>query len=107
MFSRPLLRQYALHGFAVVWMLLVLMATPVLAQTGALTGTVYDVQGRALQGAKVVANPGGSSALSDAQGQFALNTLSAGDYNVTITYAGFETFTKKVTVAAGQAARLD
>ena len=107
MFSRPLLRQYALNGFAVVWMLLLLLATPVLAQSGALTGTVVDVQGRALQGAKVVADPGGSSALSDAQGQFTLNALSAGDYNVTITYAGFETFAKKVTVAAGQAARLD
>jgi Carboxypeptidase regulatory-like domain len=68
---------------------------------------VVDVQGRALQGAKVVADPGGSSALSDAQGQFTLNALSAGDYDVTISYAGFATFTQKVTVAAGQSARLD
>jgi TonB-dependent receptor len=85
------------------------VASPGRAQTGkgALSGVVVDAQGGALQGAKVVADPGGSSALSDAQGQFTLNGLSAGDYNVTVSYAGFAPFTKKVTVVAGQSARLD
>jgi TonB-dependent receptor len=79
------------------------------AQTGkgAISGVVADAQDRALQGAKVVADPGESSALSDAQGQFTLNGLSAGDYNVTVSYAGFASFTKKVTVTAGQSVRLD
>ncbi|MCU1222303.1 MAG: TonB-dependent receptor [Edaphobacter sp.] len=100
----------SLKQFAVVMFVFLLSgAVPGWAQTGkgSLSGTVMDAQDRALQGAKVVAEPGGSSALSDAQGQFTLNALSAGDYDVTISYAGFSTFRKKVTVAVGQSARLD
>lgn len=92
-----------------VWVFLVCFALRGWTQTGkgAISGVVADAQDRALQGAKVVANPGGSSALSDAQGQFTLNGLSAGDYNVTVSYAGFAPFTKKVTLTAGQSVRLD
>jgi hypothetical protein len=88
---------------------LMCVASPGWAQMGkgALSGIVVDAQGGALQGAKVVADPGGSSALSDAQGQFTLNGLSAGEYDVTVSYAGFAPFTKKMTVMAGQPARLD
>jgi len=100
-----------LKQLAAIAMSLCLMcvASPGWAQTGkgALSGAVVDAQDRALQGAKVVADPGGSSAVSDAQGQFTLNGLNAGDYDVTVSYAGFTSFTKKVTVAAGQSARLD
>jgi TonB-dependent receptor len=101
----------SLKQFAVIAMSLFLTCagSPGWAQTGkgALSGVVVDAQGGALQGAKVVADPGGSSAISDAQGQFALNGLNAGDYDVTVSYAGFAPFTKKVTVVAGQSARLD
>ncbi len=92
-----------------VWIFLASVASRGWAQTGrgAISGVVADAQNRALQGAKVVADPGGSSALSDAQGQFTLNGLSSGDYNVTVSYAGFAAFTRKVTVTAGQPARLD
>lgn len=85
------------------------VAMPGWAQTGSgtLTGVVMDAQGRSLQGANVKANPGGFSALSNAQGQFTLNGLNAGSYSVSISYAGFATLTKTVTVAAGQSARLD
>jgi TonB-dependent receptor len=101
----------SLKQLAAIAMSLCLMcvASPGGAQTGkgALSGAVVDAQGGALQGAKVIVDPGGSSAVSDAQGQFTLNGLNAGDYDVTVSYAGFAPFTKKVTVAAGQAARLD
>jgi TonB-dependent receptor len=100
----------SLKRFAIVMLLLLMcVASPGWAQTGrgALSGVVVDAQGGALQGAKVVADPGGSSALSDAQGQFTLNGLGAGEYDVTVSYAGFAPFTKKVTVVAGQSARLD
>jgi TonB-dependent receptor len=100
--------KFSLKEFAVaVCAFLLLFAGPALAQTGTVTGTVVDVQGRALQGAKIVTDPGGASALSDTQGQFTLSALSSGSYDVRISYAGFATFTRKVTVAAGQSARLD
>lgn len=93
---------------APVWAFFFLfVAAPLLAQTGAVTGTVVDVQGRALQGAKVVASPGGSSALSDAQGQFTLKALNAGDYIITVDYVGFATSTQHLTVVSGQSVRLD
>jgi TonB-dependent receptor len=96
--------------FTVAMLVLFLsVVSPGWAQTGrgALTGVVMDAQGRALQGARVMVEPGASSALSDAQGQFSFNALSAGEYDVTVSYAGFKAFTKKVTVVAGQAVRLD
>jgi TonB-dependent receptor len=101
----------SLKQLAAIAMSLCLMcvASPGWAQTGkgSLSGVVVDAQNGALQGAKVVADPGGSSALSDAQGQFTLNGLNAGDYDVTVSYAGFAPFAKKVKVVAGQSARLD
>ncbi|WP_035355884.1 TonB-dependent receptor [Edaphobacter aggregans] len=95
--------------FVVAVCLFSTVAVPGWTQTGkgALTGTVTDAQDRALQGAQIVIDPGGSSALSNVQGQFTLNALNAGDYEVKISYAGFATLTEKVTVAAGQSTRLD
>ncbi|MEO6806098.1 MAG: TonB-dependent receptor [Edaphobacter sp.] len=86
-----------------------LMVAPGWAQmgTGVLSGVVVDAQGRALQGVKIVADPGGSSTVSDAQGQFALNGLSAGSHNIAVSYLGFATYTKKVTVTPLQPVRMD
>src|ERR1700716_2688478 len=101
--------QMSLKQFAGIAMSLFLLcfASPGWAQTGkgALSGVVVDAQDRALQGARIVAQPGESSAISDAQGQFTLNGLNAGDYDVTVSYAGFALFPKKVTVGAGRSAR--
>ena len=83
-------------------------AMPAMSQTGrgTLTGTVVDAQGGVLQGAKVVLDPDGATALTDQTGQFALTGLAARDYTVTITYAGFTPFVQKVNLAGGQSARL-
>jgi TonB-dependent receptor len=96
--------------FAVsIFMFFFVCALPAGAQTGIglLSGSVVDSQGGALQGAKVEVNPGAALTLSDAQGQFTLNGLSAGDHDVTVSYAGFAPYTKKVTVIAGQVVLLE
>jgi TonB-dependent receptor len=102
------LRNYAKQFAVSMFMLLLMCALPAAAQTGIglLSGSVVDSQGGALQGAKVEVDPGAASALTDAQGQFTLNGLSAGDHDVTVSYAGFTPFTKKVTVISGQVVRL-
>ncbi|WP_353068217.1 TonB-dependent receptor [Tunturibacter empetritectus] len=102
------LRNYAKQFAVSMFMLLLVCVLPATAQTGIglLSGSVVDSQGGALQGAKVEVNPGAASALTDAQGQFTLNGLSAGDHDVTVSYAGFAPFTKKVTVVSGQVVRL-
>jgi TonB-dependent receptor len=74
---------------------------------GVLSGKVSDSSGGVLQGAQITLDPGGASAVSDVQGQFLITGLNAGNYTATITYVGFKTFTKAVTLAAGQSANLD
>ncbi len=74
---------------------------------GTLSGKVSDTSGGVLQGAQVTLDPGGASAVSDVLGEFRINGVDAGNYTVTITYVGFKTFTKTVTIAPGQTANLD
>lgn len=89
--------------------LFVSMLSPGWSQVGrgSLAGAITDTQGGALQGARVAADPGGAFAVTDAQGQFSLNGMVAGDYEVRISYKGFETVTKKVKLLGGQTVRLD
>jgi TonB-dependent receptor len=98
---------------AVVNVLYVLAAAfvvvPSSAQTakGTISGRVTDTQGAVLQAARVEVQPGGQSAITDAQGQFAIGDLPPGDYTVTVSYAGFAPFTATVKVGAGQTVRVD
>jgi TonB-dependent receptor len=75
------------------------------AGRGTVTGTVTDAAGGSLQGAQITLSPGTVSALSDAQGQFTLPALAAGEYTLTVAYSGFAVSTQKVTVAGGQVVR--
>ena len=79
------------------------------AQTGkgSIAGRVTDSSSGALIGAQVTVQPRGVSVVSDARGQFFINDLEPGSYTVTITYVGFEAFTQRLNVAAGQAASVD
>lgn len=82
---------------------------PLLGQVGrgTLTGSVTDVQGAALQGARVALNPSTMAALSDATGQYTITGVPAGSYTVNISYVGFATNSKPVVISAGQSSRLD
>src|SRR6266581_9032355 len=102
------MRTFAASLFVLVC--LVLLSTPTQAQTerrGGISGSITDTGGGILQGAQVTVEPGGVNVVSDAQGQFLVNGLAAGTYTVTISYVGFVTSTKSITVAAGQVANAD
>ncbi len=90
-------------------MLAAFRSVPAMAQSnkGTIGGRAVDSGGGALQGARIELQPGGSSAVSDGQGEFTVADLAPGDYEVTVSYVGFSASTMKVTVAAGQAARVD
>src|SRR5438046_900110 len=102
------MRTFAASLFVLVCLLL--LSTPAQAQTerrGGISGSITDTGGGILQGAQVTVEPGGVNVVSDAQGQFLVNGLAAGTYTVTISYVGFVTSTKSITVAAGQVANAD
>jgi TonB-dependent receptor len=80
-----------------------------LAQTnkGRIDGRVADSSGSALQGAQVTLQPGGFSAVSDQVGEFTVADVAAGDYTISVSYIGFSDFSSKVTVTAGQTAKVE
>lgn len=74
---------------------------------GSLHGRVMDASGGTLVGAQVTLEPKGISVVSDAQGQFFVRDLDAGNYTASISYVGFAPFKKEVVVNAGQTASLE
>ena len=77
------------------------------ASKGALSGRVTDPSGGALAGAKISVDPKGVNVVSDAQGQFFVNDLDPGSYTITISYIGFASATKTISVTGGQVANAD
>jgi len=86
-----------------------LLITAALAQSGkgVISGRTADSAGGTLQGARITVQPGGYSTVSNGQGEFTITDLPPGDYEVTVAYVGFSSLTTKVTVAAGNVARVD
>ncbi len=88
-------------------------AIPAYAQAqptkGIITGQVTDTTGAVLQGAQIQLQPAGATmaadvhtVASDVQGDFTIPDLLAGDYKVTVSYLGFQTFSADVKLAAGE-----
>src|SRR6266852_173787 len=87
----------------------VLRLTPVNAQErkATITGRATDTNHDPLVGAKVEMQPLGQTAVTDAQGGFRISDLAPGGYTVAISYVGFTSFSKVVTVASGGIANVD
>src|SRR5882724_9168610 len=74
---------------------------------GSISGHVTDSGNGILQGAQITVEPEGATAVSDMQGQFLIVALNPGGHTVTVSYVGFATGTKSMTVSAGQVANAD
>ncbi|OLE48160.1 MAG: hypothetical protein AUG46_04325 [Acidobacteria bacterium 13_1_20CM_3_58_11] len=87
----------------------VLVGVPPLAQErkGGIRGHVTDNSGGILQGARIELQPKGIIVVSNTQGEFFIKDVDPGSFTISITYVGFNGFTKQVTVSAGQIASLD
>ena len=74
-------------------------------QTGTIRGTVQDQQGLAVPGVTITATSsalqGPRSTVSDAEGNFTLAALPAGQYEVTFELAGFKTVKQTSSVSVG------
>jgi len=74
---------------------------------GIISGAVKDSAGAVLQGAKVELKPQLRPVSTDGQGEFTVTEVNPGEYSVTISYVGFDSYMGSITVAAGQTAHID
>lgn len=86
---------------------LALVATPALAQTGTVTGTVTDDTGAALSGAEVRIEGTTLHQSTDDRGRFSLEGVPVGTQTVRALMLGHRSATRTVTVAAGSAVTAD
>jgi iron complex outermembrane receptor protein len=109
--SKPV-RKKNLVATVVAWLALVVGPNPAamsaeaggtsLQDAGAITGAVSNAAtGVYLEGAQVVLNPGGASALTSRDGKFSFPRVAPGSYTMTVTYAGLDAKTLPVVVRAG------
>ena len=87
--------------------LLILVSTVAWAQSGQVKGRILDQDNFPLPGATIMAENSGEAAISDFDGYFTLTAVPAGDDQITVSYVGFETQAKSVTVNAGQTSYLE
>lgn len=101
------MRTFAGCLLALVGLFLLSALAQAQERKGGITGKVTDSGGGILPGAKISVDPGAVEVVSDAQGEFLVTGLAPGTYKVTISYVGFATSTKSITVAAAQIASAD
>lgn len=68
------------------------------AQRGSVKGYVKDFENNALQGVTVIVKPIKKGAYTNYNGKFVLKSLPYGVYKLQISYVGYETINKKITV---------
>ncbi|MFV0365970.1 MAG: TonB-dependent receptor [Mangrovibacterium sp.] len=61
-----------------------------------LSGTVNDAQGKPLSGATVVINDGKQAQLANADGVFEFKNLASGNYELKVSFVGFETHSESL-----------
>jgi len=97
------MKQHAHFHYHVAFALCVGLALTLFAPTmfaqskGIITGRVSDSSGAVLQGAFVELQPKGVTVTTNAQGEFTFTNVPQGEYSVTISCVGFETYSKNVT----------
>jgi len=96
-------------GLVSVTMLGILFPSTILGDSsrGVISGRVVDSSGAVLAGAQIDLQPGGSTAITNGQGEFNFSNVASGEYTLTVHYVGFAPFSQKLTVAAGQGTHLD
>ncbi len=77
------------------------------ADRGSIAGVVTEPSKSVLQGAKVVLQPTGQTAVTDQQGNYILAGVKPGHYTLEISYLGFQPYSSQLEVAAGVVAKAD
>ena len=89
---------------------LALLVAPAQIRTGAVAGTVTDAAGKAVPGAAIRLEGNGVppySTVSDAAGAFTIPRIPVARYSLTISLAGFTTYTARISIVAEQTTRVN
>src|SRR4029077_7573846 len=92
---------FALFALVFIYGVLSLVSTNAQERKATISGQATDTNHDPLVGAKVELQPLGQTAGTDSEGAFKISDLAPGSYTVNISYVGFSTFSKQVTLAAG------
>ncbi|MEM1268999.1 MAG: TonB-dependent receptor [Bacteroidota bacterium] len=85
----------------------VLVAAPVLAQTGSVEGTVRDASGAPLPGATVQVVNTSLGTTTNLDGQYRIDEIPVGAQTLVVRFVGFAPVRQAVTVETGQTAQVD
>lgn len=72
------------------------------AQSGAISGLILDENKLGMPGAAIFIEELSQGAISDSRGNFKMYNIPEGEYNVAVSYLGYEMFKTKVTVSADE-----
>ncbi len=94
---RAYLRCFAL--FLMVSNVVLTPTAPAQDKRGAISGRVTDTSQGVVPGARIEVQPGGQSAITNANGDFSVPNVNPGRYTVTVSHQGFALYSTTVTVA--------
>lgn len=92
--------QFMRHFFSLL--LLMVLGEKVFAQTAAVYGNVRDEAGNAMPSASIKITPGAKGVVTDKNGEFDFEIPADKDVTLTFTRIGYEEFSRKVKLTAGQ-----
>jgi TonB-dependent receptor len=72
------------------------------SKAGSVSGTVKDSSGAVLPSAQIVLQPGSTTVVSNAQGDFRIPNVTPGTYTVTASVVGFANSASTIVVRAGE-----
>ncbi|KOF03769.1 TonB-dependent receptor [Roseivirga seohaensis subsp. aquiponti] len=94
--------------FKFIIVLLCLITSSLAAQTGEIKGTIIDQDsGEPLVGASVAIAQTSIGAAANSYGKFSIQNLKTGEYELEISFVGFEKLSKKVMVTEGSSTQVE
>lgn len=77
------------------------------AQSGSISGTITDKKGETVPGVSVAVQGTTVGAVTDLNGKYKIDNLAAGIYKLSISFVGFDTQVKEVTLKDGESITID
>lgn len=92
------MKKLFINKFSYTCLLLLVMSGVLMAQTNRISGTVNDAFGEPLPGVNILLKGTVLGTTSDMDGHYNLSNLKEGNYVIEISYVGFKTYSKIITL---------